>query len=804
MATVVDGFAETDQSARFSGNPTVAVRVFRVGDQSALEVAEKVKAYVEDAQSRLPEGVKLTPWNDYSRILQGRLDLMIKSARNGYILVFIILALFLKFRLAWWVSLGIPISFLGAFWLLPSLDVTINLISLFAFIVVLGIVVDDAIIIGENIFQQNEKGLFGNRGAAIGAKEVATPVIFGVLTTIAAFFPLMFVSGVMGKFMRVIPLIVIATLVFSLIESLLILPAHLSGIPRSKGTHSLGRAWHRLQSGFAERLNWFITSVYQPFLNRALRFRYATIAFAIATLLITGGIVKAGWIKFIFFENVESDFISASLTMPPGTSVETTAEAMKILEQSALQLQTELTEGRADGKSQIKHILTSIGDQPLRNQRSNRMGGATRGASGHLGEIAIELMPTENRTVSSSDIVNRWREMTGSIPDVVELTFESSLFHSGAPIDVQLTGLDMADLVEAANRVKMALTEYTGVYDITDSYRTGKQEIKLSLKPAAESFGVTLADLALQVRQAFYGEEAQRIQRGRDDVRIMIRYPKKQRRSIGDLENMRIRTLGGGEVPFSVVAEAEFGRGYATIQRVDRRRAIDVTAKIDEKKTTAGQVLASLRADVLPAIIPDYPGISYSFEGEQRDQAETMSGLARGFLFALIVIYALMAIPFKSYLQPLIIMSVIPFGFVGAVWGHLLMGRNLTILSMFGLVALAGVVVNDSIVLVHYINQRRLEGVSVMDAVIVAGQARFRAILLTSLTTFAGLSPLLLEKSMQAKFLIPMAISLGYGVIFATFITLMIVPVVYLILEDVKALISNFLGIRPRESVPEP
>ncbi len=810
VARVVDGFAETDQSARFSGEPAVGIRVYRVGDQSALEIAEKVKSYVEEAQKRMPAGVTLTPWNDFSRLLRSRLDLMVRSARNGYILVFLILALILKFRLAFWVSLGIPISFLGAFWLMPMMDVSINVISLFAFIVVLGIVVDDAIIIGENIFKRHEIGDMGPEGSARGATEVAVPVIFGVLTTIAAFLPLLFVAGIMGKVMRVVPIIVICTLIFSLIESLLILPAHLSHIREPKEPRRIGRAWRRLQNGVSEGFEWFKSHAYRPSLELGVRFRYATFAFATATLLITVGVVGAGWIKFVFFQSIESDFISAALTMPPGTPVDATAFAMKQLEDSAIQLRNELTEDRPANKpAPIQHIFTAVGDQPLRERRSRGHAGELGAfAASNVGEIIIELAPSEDRNITSAEITRRWREKTPPIPDVVELTFASSIFSPGEPINVQLAGLDVNKLQSAAERLKLELAKYTGVFDITDSFRAGKQEVKLSLKPAAETFGVTLADLARQVRQAFYGEEAQRIQRGRDDVRIMVRYPEAERRSIGDLENMRIRTANGGEVPFSVVAEAEMGRGYASIQRVDRQRTINITADVDPKTGNAGEVIGDLQANVLPVLLADYPGVSYSLEGEQREQTESLRGLARGFLYALLFIFALMAIPFRSYIQPLIIMSIIPFGFVGAVWGHLIMGMNLTILSMFGLVALTGVVVNDSIVLVHHINRRRAQGASTEQAVFDAGLLRFRPIILTSATTFAGLTPLLIERSVQAKFLIPMAVSLGFGVVFATFITLVIVPALYVILEDLKSLILRVLGRSrldaAKPSVPAP
>jgi multidrug efflux pump subunit AcrB len=797
VATVVDGFADTDQSARFSGKPAVSIRVYRVGDQNALEIAQKVKDYVAEAQGRMPAGVTLTTWNDFSRILQSRLDLMIRNARNGYLLVFLILALFLKLRLAFWVSLGIPISFLGAFWLMPMMDVSINLISLFAFIVVLGIVVDDAIIVGENIYKRHQDGESGPMASARGASEVAVPVVFGVLTTIVAFTPLLFVTGIMGKIMRVIPIIVISTLVFSLFESLLILPAHLSHIKERVDKARLWKAWGRVQSGFADRFDELRDRVYMPSLALGIRFRYATVAFATATMLITAGIMGAGLVKFFFFHRIESDYVSAALTMPPGTPVDVTAAAMKELEDSALTLRDELASESPEGKrTPIKHIFTSIGDQPFAGSRGP-MGQGAGSATSNVGEIAIELMPSEERSLESAEIARRWREMTPPIPDVVELTFNSTIFSAGEAINVQLSGLDIDNLEAAAERLKAELETYAGVTDITDTFRAGKQEVKLSVKPSAQAFGITLVDLARQVRQAFYGEEAQRIQRGRDDVRVMVRYPKEDRRSIGDLENMRVRTANGGQVPFGAVAEAELGRGYSSIRRVNRQRTVNVTADVDPNEGNPGEVLADLQASVLPVILADYPGVSYSLEGEQREQAESLAGLKRGFLMALIAIYALMAIAFRSYLQPLIVMCVIPFGFVGAVWGHILMGMNMTILSMFGLVALTGIVVNDSIVLVHFVNKRRAEGTSVKEAVHDAGMVRFRPIILTSVTTFAGLSPLLFERSVQAQFMIPMAISLGFGVLFATFITLVIVPATYVILEDIKTLALRLFGKSP-------
>jgi multidrug efflux pump subunit AcrB len=793
VAQVVDGFAETDQFTRFDGETAMLVQVFRVGKQDALHTADRVKAYLADAQPRMPEGISLNIWQDTSELLRARRNLLMRNAATGFALVILILALFLNLRLAAWVSLGIPISFLGAMWVMPGLDLTINMISMFAFIVVLGIVVDDAIIAGENIHRHQQRHRQGLKGAIDGAQEVAVPVTFAVLMTIAAFMPLVTVAGSMGKIMRVIPLIVIPCLVWSLVESLLILPAHLSHLrPRSSELErgAISSAWRRFQSRFSNGLEWFVARVYAPSLDLALQWRYLTVAVGVATLLLTVGIVRGGFIRFIFFPDVESDFVSAAITMPPGTSVEVTSDAVRHLERTAEQVRREIE--RTYDEDAYKHFLSAIGEQPFgRAQAQNAGSSQGQQISSHLGELTIELTPSEVRTVSSSTIAEMWRSAAGRIPDALELTFTSSLFAAGEDVNVELAGSDLAELRGAADELKRRLAEYDGVYDITDSFRAGKQEVKLNITPAAEVLGLTLTDLARQVRQAFYGEEAQRIQRGRDEVKVMVRYPEAQRRSLGDMENMRIRTPEGAEVPFAEVAEVQLGRGYASIKRVDRRRAINVTAGVDPARATPGEIVEDLKMRVLPELGSRHVGLTYSFEGAQAEQRDTMGGLVRGFAIAMLAIYALLAIPLRSYVQPLVIMSAIPFGLVGAVWGHVIMRLDLTILSMFGLVALTGVVVNDSLVMVDFINRHRSSKGELAQAVRQAGALRFRPILLTSLTTFFGLSPLMLERSMQARFLIPMAVSLAFGVLFSTFITLMLIPSGYLIMEDLRGLFSG-------------
>jgi multidrug efflux pump subunit AcrB len=805
VARVVDGFEDTDQHSRFDGQPSQTVQVYRVGDQDALTIGDAVKGYAESAEATMPDGIELTVWNDASRILRGRRDLLVRNGLSGLALVFISLALFLRFRLAFWVALGLFISFMGTFWIMPWLDVSISVISLFAFILVLGIVVDDAIVVGENIYTHQHRAGKGLEGAVGGAREVSLPVVFAVLTTVAAFLPMLNIAGATGKVMRVIPLIVIPCLIFSLIESLYILPAHLSHYRHRTPEERRQGVWRRFQGMFASGLRTLIEKYYRPSLDWALRWRYVTLSIGAATLIVTSGLVLGGRVQWVFFPDVESDFISAAVTLPPGTPAETTSEAVRRLEQGAETVRRELEQEY--GADQFLHFFAAIGEHPFRQaQRQNAGQAATREVFSHLGELTIELLPAENRTVGSAEIADRWREATGQIPDAIEVAFTASLFSPGDDINVQLTGPDIADLRSAADALRLRLGEYAGIYEISDSFRPGKREIKLNIKPEAEVLGLTLSDLARQVRQAFYGEEAQRIQRGRDDVRVMVRYPEEERQSLGGLEDMRIRTPDGNEVPFSEVAEVELGRGYAAIKRVDRRRAINVTADVDPAQATPSDVIADLEARILPEILYDHPGVRYTFEGQQAEQRDTLGGLARGFAIALVMIFGLLAVPLRSYTQPIVIMAAIPFGIVGAVWGHVIMDAlffpmPLTILSMFGLVALTGVVVNDSLVMVDFVNRNRRSGIPLEEAIREAGAARFRPILLTSLTTFLGLAPLmLLEKSMQARFLIPMAVSLGFGVVFATAITLILVPCGYRVQADLVGFVDRLRG---REAVAE-
>ncbi|NOZ53174.1 MAG: efflux RND transporter permease subunit [Gammaproteobacteria bacterium] len=776
VAEVIDGFEQSDLEGKFNEHPAVMLSVFRVGEQSVLDISEQVNHYLERTRPLLPDGITVNTWQDRSEMFKSRLDLLIRSAIVGLALVFCLLVLFLRLRLALWVSVGIAVSFMGALLVLPYFDSSINMISMFAFVLVLGIVVDDAIIVGENIFSQHRKGIFGLQAAINGTQDVARPVIFAVLTTIVAFMPILFLPGTSGKLWGIISIVVIATLIFSLIESLLILPAHLSTIKGpAKHRFKFTRYFANKQQAFVNLVEQFIQKIYRPFLAMVLRWRYTTISVFVAMFMIFSVVVVGGWLPLVFFPSVEGDMIVANVRFAEGTHIQKTRNAIEQMERTAQTLRKEILGEK--GSDEFRGIVTTIGAQPM--SHSGKKGG-------NVGEVAIELAPAETRVIANAEIVRRWREAIGNIPEAIELSFNSSLQNNGPGIDIELSGLKIEAIRNTANALKAQLREYPGVYDVQDSFETGKREIRIQIKPHAQNLGLNFDDLARQVRQAFYGEEVQRVQRGRDEVKVFIRYPEKERSSLYMLENMTIRLSNGAVVPLSNVANIEYDRGPGEIKRIDRKRIVRVTAYIEDSKTTSGKVMEDLRSGFFSTFSTQFPSIRWSLSGSQKNQKELIDAMINGFIMAILGIYALMAIPFRSYLQPLIVVSAIPFGLIGAIIGHLLLGLDVSLLSLSGMIAVSGVVVNDNLVLVDYINRARQQGASVAKAIREAGAARFRPILLTSLTTFAGLTPLMLEKSVQAQFLIPMAVSLAFGVMFATTVSLLLIPAAYYILEDVK------------------
>ncbi|MEM0896395.1 MAG: efflux RND transporter permease subunit [Verrucomicrobiota bacterium] len=791
IAEVKDGFVENKIIARFNGKPTAVVNVFYSGEQSLLKVAEVVRDYIQERKETMPPGVELDLWRDRSITIDGRLQTLINSAILGGILVFGLLALFLRIELAFWVCIGIPVCFLGAIALMPTLGVTINIISLFAFILVLGIVVDDAIVTSESIYVHLRKEKDGTAASIKGAQAVAIPVTFGILTTVAAFAPLLNVSGRRGEMFYGIPAIVIPVLLFSLVESKLVLPAHLKHIRTHRkfdrertGIRRLLDNIERLQQRVARSLEQFVEKVYTPLLEKTLHNRYIAASIFVAMLVLVVTLISSHRVKYVPFPRVSSETVSVNLQLPLGTPFEVMAGHIDHIHAKALEMRDHLIDPNT-GETIVENVLVTKGSRGL----SRGDGGTTT----HIGEVSIRLIAPEDREwqIETQEIVKEWRQRIGPIPGAEQLGFRAEIGRGGDPIEVQIESDDFDELQLAAEELKQFLNNFTGVFDVKDDFEVGKEEIQLKIKSEAEHLGLTQDDLARQVRQAFFGEEAQRIQRGRDDIRVMVRYPREERESLENLESLRIRTPDGAEVPFANVAEAVMDRAYSTIVRINGRRQIDVSADI-EKDVVNAPALEEAMFDRLAEMQTRYPGLTYSLDGEIRDRRDANESLLVGVVFTLLAIYALLAIPFRSYVQPLIVMSVIPFGLIGAVLGHMLMGKALSMFSTFGMLALSGVIVNDSLVLVDYVNQRRREGMSVFEAARRAGAARFRAIILTSLTTFFGLIPLLLEKSTQAQFLIPMAISLGFGILFATFVTLLLVPVNYLMLEDLRKLVGRY------------
>jgi len=782
IAAIRDAFEEGDLRARFNGKPAVVVKVYQVGEEDTIEMAQDVRAYIADYQQHLPPGLSITLWTDESQQLIERLDVLSNTALSGLLLVVIVLALFLRFRLAMWVAAGVPIALLGTIAVFPYVGISISTVTVMAFILVLGILVDDAIVVGERVYGHEQMGKDPVQAAIDGTREVSIPVVFGVLTTMAAFLPLIIVPGRMADFFGVIGYVVIIALVFSLIESMLILPAHLAHRNHKEADHGFALRWNRLQGSLSNWLQGVADKHYLPLLKRAIEWRYATAALGLGVLILALGLIASGRVVFGFFPAVEGDRVYAQLELAEGVSVEVTALAAQQIERAAQVLQQELdAELEPSEGSIVINMLSSIGtvverDGPGRGNNAGRS---------HFAEVVIELKPLAERgNLSAKEVARRWRALTGNIPDAVKLAFNADAWSAGEPINYQLSGRDVDQMREAAAELRAELSRYGGVFDISDSFRAGKQELKLSLLPEARNLGITLNDLARQTRNAFYGVEAQRVQRGSDDVRVMVRFPEEERKSIGNLEDMYIRAPDGSEVPFYSVARFDLDRGYSSIRRVDGRRVVNVTADVDRSQVSPEEVNASIQREVIDKLKQKYRGIEIGLSGEQEERVKAMTGLAMAAILALVIIYALLAVPLRSYLQPLVIMSVIPFGAVGAIFGHWVMGELLVFFSMLGIVALSGVVVNSSLVLVDYINRRRREGGDLMDAVLEAGVVRFRPIMLTSVTTFVGLVPLMATASPATAFVIPMAISLAYGVLFATFITLFLVPALYNIVED--------------------
>ncbi|MBW2605132.1 MAG: efflux RND transporter permease subunit [Deltaproteobacteria bacterium] len=773
IAAVREGFADSDQSAAYNGRRCIGIDVYRVGDQTPIGVAEAVRTAMGDIERDLPAGIGWHISHDQSEVYQQRLELLLKNAFMGLALVLVVLGLFLEFRLAFWVTMGIPTAFLGSMLFLPAVGVSINMISMFAFIVALGIVVDDAIVAGENIYEYQQQGMGFARAAVLGARDVAVPIVFSILTNVVAFLPLSFIPGTMGKIWKVIPLVVITVFLISLVESLLILPAHLAHLNRRKATGPTTRL-HRWQQGFTRQVARFIHRVYGPFLDLCLRWRALTVALGLAILVVVISYALSGRIGMIMMPRVESDTAQVTAVLPVGSPM----SKVKVV-QDKLSVAMTAVAAENGGDQLLKGIFSNINENQV--------------------EVKAYLTDAGIRPLNTGEVTGLWREKLGPVVGLESLLFESDGGGpgSGAALTVELSHSDIQVLDQASAALAERLAGFSNVKDIDDGYTPGKQQLDFSIKPEGQSLGLTSAEVARQVRNAFSGAEALRQQRGRNEVTVRVRLPESERTSEYNVESLMIRSPAGAFVPLIEIAKVQRGRAYTTISRRDARRTVTVSANVEPIGET-GQVQAALNSTILPELVRDYPGLAYGYQGRQADMKESMQSLVGGFVLAMLVIYFLLAIPFRSYSQPLIVMIAIPFGIVGAILGHLLMGYNLSLMSMMGIVALSGVVVNDSLVLIDYANRRRREGAGPLEAIRVAGLRRFRPIVLTTLTTFGGLAPMIFETSRQARFMIPMALSLGFGILFATVITLILVPCLYLLVED----IHQWVGHRdPQEAV---
>ena len=774
IARVSDAFEDVDRVRSFNGEPAVSLEVYRVGEQTPLGIAEDVRQTLNAFEADLPPGVHTAVNIDQSRIYQQRLELLTRNGLIGLALVLVMLGIFLEIKLAFWVTMGIPTAFLGAILFLPGLGVSINMVSMFAFIIALGIVVDDAIIAGENIYEYRQRGMGPVEASIRGARDVAVPISYSILTNIVAFMPLYFVPGMVGKIFVIFPFVVGSVFVISWVEALFILPSHLAH-SKSNGRTLAGEWLHQRQQVFSQQVRHFIQDRYGPVVTVCLRNRYLTVAVGIAVLVAMIGYVASGRMGFVLMPATDSDRAVAEAVLPYGSPLQNTLALRDQLLSAAEALVEE------NGGEQLSKGILAVVDANKINAR-------------------IYLTDPGVRPLSTAEVSRLWRERVGQLPGLESLKFQSNRGGpaSGAALTVELSHRDVDVLDRASSVLAGELNEYANLKDIDDGFSPGKQQLDFRLLPEGRSLGLTAREVARQVRSAFYGAEALRQQRGRNEIKVMVMLPASQRVSEYDIEQLLIHTPAGGDVPLRQVAEVARSRAYTSIERRDGRRTVNVTADVEPRRATS-QVLATLKADTLPRLARDYPGLSYDFEGQQADMRESMASLMGGFVIAMIVIYALLAIPFRSYIQPVIVMVAIPFGLVGAVIGHIIMGYSLSIISMMGLVALAGVVVNDSLVMIVYANNLRRQGTNAIDAIQQAGIRRFRPILLTTITTFGGLAPMIFETSRQARFMIPMAISLGYGILFATLITLLLVPSLYLIIEDMR---SRY-GMNPDQTVAD-
>ncbi|SMO31830.1 efflux RND transporter permease subunit [Gracilimonas mengyeensis] len=760
LAVITDGFEETSFHGQFNRQNTVDLNIYRIGDQSPLTIAETVERVLEESKTGFPQGVQYRIDSNAADDFEERLSLLMENGVMAIFIVLFILALFLEYRLAFWVMMGMTISFVGALLFLPLANLSINMISMFGFLVVLGIVVDDAIVVGENIYEYRQQGMNFLEAAVEGARDMSRPVTFSILTNIIAFVPLLFMPGTTGKYWWPLPAVVIIVLAVSLFEALFILPAHLA---HSSGESSfkIGRKLQKFQKSFAQKVNHFINTKYRSFLDLCLRNRYITLSTAIALLVIVGGYGYSDHMGMVLMPEQAADEIEAGVGLPVGTTPDQAAKvAMDITDATYELFEANNLFEVAEG------IKTNV-----------------RGQS--FIDVEIVMRPPDERDMTARELIALWRDQIGDIEGVDQITFEAERGPAGyqQDISVDLSHADINVLEEASQAFMERMEAFDATRDVNDNYNKGKTQYDFKLLPEGRKLGFTSSEVGWQVRNAFYGALAKRQLRGTNEVEVRVKLPEEERNDLYHLENFVLQTAGGTQVPLMDVVEVEEGEAFTSINRRDGRRIVSVGMD-SEPASAVGQVLEAIQTEVLPELREEYPGLTWSFEGSQADMRESTQALWGGFFLALLVIYALLAVAFNSYLQPMIVMGAIPFGIVGAVLGHIFLGYDLSLVSLMGVIALSGVVLNDSLIMIDYANKKRKDQ-SAYDAIHEAGLRRFRPILLTTLTTFGGLTPIILETSRQAIHLIPMAISLGFGIVFATSIILVIVPCLYMILEDI-------------------
>ncbi len=801
IAVVRESFEDVDIAGQFNGKPAALVSAFKTGDEDTVVIAEAVRRYVARHRDAMPEGIVMETWSDYSKFIRDRLDMLVRNGLMGLAIVFVVLLIFLGVRLSFWVAMGIPVSLLATVLVLHIGDQTLNMMSMFALIMALGLIVDDAIVVGENVYSHVERGGEPHLAAVAGTGEMIAPVTGAVVTTWLAFLPLLLIPGVMGKFIGILPVAVITALAFSLVECLLILPAHLAHSlekhDRRRDRPAAARAGplRRFRTRLDEGIQAMIHRGFVPVYRLASRYRYVTVGAVLAVLVAMGGAFAGGRIQTVTFPKVDSDTLQSVLILPTGTPIERTKLVARHITEAARRLNEQFD--APGGEPVVQRVYSLIGQQ-------SGFGGES---GSHVAEVIVETLPAEQRGLRSQRMVDRWRANAGRVPDALKLTFGAFRGGPGGlPIEIRLLGPTTDTVKPAAEALKAKLALYPGVRDITDDALPGKLEMKVRLKPDAPTLGIDLRALAVQLRSAFYGNESLKIQRGRDEIKVMVRYPQRQRRTFGDVEEMRVRTASGAEVPFLEVADVDISRGYTTLRRAHRRSVITVRADIDEEIANAEQVLTDLKTGgFLQGLRRRFPRVTVDFRGQRQQSAEALEALLVWFPLALLGIYTVLAAIFRSYTQPAIVMVAIPFGLVGAVIGHWILGFDVTLLSMFGMVALTGIVVNDSLVLIDQVNRRVRDGETLIQAAERGARDRFRPIVLTTATTVGGIAPLLAEQSFQAQFLKPMAVAIAFGLLFATALTLLVVPCLLLIGNDLRRIVAWVLTGRfpaPEDVLP--